>query len=83
MTTDYKITNFHEEFGQIEVLFTPLNVTIAIDLPIDADGNVPTGDPLDAYIKGFLPYGALERSRLIGDGIKNAAAIWNLIEGAQ
>lgn len=82
MATDYKITEFDPDNGQIIVHFLPLDVSVAVDLPLDKDGNAPTGVALEAYIKGFLPYGILERKKLLANGIKNAAAIAALVESA-
>ena len=81
MSQDYKITEFNSQTAQIVVNFIPLNVDISIDLPIDSNGNVPTGDVLDTYIKGFLPYGVIQRQALLQKGIKNSNTIIAMIQG--
>ena len=78
---DYKIIEFNSQTAQIVVNFIPLNINLSIDLPIDANRNVPTGTELDAYIKGFLPYTLLTRQQQIGDGVANASEIAALIQG--
>lgn len=77
--TDYKIVEFNSQTAQIVVLFVPLSMLISIDLPLDADGNAPVGNELESYIKGFLPYYALERQAKLANGVTNAAEIAALI----
>lgn len=78
---DYKIKQFDQSTGQIVVEFLLIDgVEIAIDLPIDENRCVPTGDALDTYIKGFLPYGAVQRKQALAGGIANASELMALFE---
>jgi hypothetical protein len=76
---DYKIIKFDEAAGQITVRFRDVS-PIAIDLPIDADGNTLIGEALSDYLKGFVPAWHYERLDRIAQGIKNAAEIHALVE---
>lgn len=78
--TDYKITEFNSQTAQIVVCFKPLNIYIAIDLPLNEANEVPTGVELDTYIKGFLPYSLLERNQRLVDGVSNSQEIIKLLE---
>ena len=77
---DYKITEFNSITGQITIYFIPLGQYISIDLPINSDRNVPVGIELSNYIKGFLPYGTIQRKAVLALGINNISEIANLIE---
>lgn len=77
---DYKITKFNAVTAQIEVDFLLLpGFSLSIDLPVDEQGMVPTGIDLDNYIKGFLPYGTVDRMSKLSNGVANADAIQALI----
>lgn len=78
---DYKIIDFNATTAQISVAFLLIEgFVISIDLPLDEHGNVPVGNELDTFIKGFLPYGALQRQQALANGIRNAAAIEALVQ---
>jgi hypothetical protein len=67
----YRIVNFIEETGQIEIECKGYPGRIAIDLPVE-DGKYPEGDQLDNYIRGFVPTWLIERYEKINNGISNA-----------
>jgi hypothetical protein len=76
---NYKITAFDETNAQITLKvenFPP----VAVDLPIDQNGNLPTGDELYNYLRGFIPTWHLERQEKIAQGIANAEEIAALVE---
>jgi hypothetical protein len=66
----YKIVNFIESTGQIEIECEGMQGKFAIDLPID-NGKYPEGDQLDNYIRGFIPTWLIERSQKIKSGVNN------------
>lgn len=67
---EYSITSFDEISAQITVL-VPSFPPITISLPVNEEGNVPTGDELSLYINGFLPHGAMLRRESLAKGISN------------
>ena len=76
---DYKITEFNSQTAQIVVEFIPLSVSFSIDLPVDQNASVPTGQELDLYIKGFLPYYLVQRQQTLVNGVSNASEIAALV----
>ena len=79
MTTSYKIINFNEAAGQITLRVDDL-APILVDLPIDDDGNLPTGELLAQYLSGFIPTWHFDRQEKLTKGIANANAILALVE---
>jgi hypothetical protein len=79
VNVNYIIRSFDENFAQIEVEVEGFDSPFAIDLPIDDDGNLPTGSVLDSYIRGFIPMFILERKAKIAEGITNATDISSLV----
>lgn len=79
MTVNYKIIDFDEATAQITIRvanFAP----ILVDLPIDDEGNLPTGDALAQYLSGFIPTWHFERQERLANGISNSSAIAQLVE---
>jgi len=76
---NYKIKNFNEQTGAIIVEFENFG-SFNIELPIDDNGFILSGDALNNYIKGFAPVGHYQRLNKLSKGIKNADEIKNLIE---
>ena len=76
---DYKIVDFNETTGQIiiQVEGFPL---FSVDLPLDENNNVPVGEKLNAYLKGFLPVWHVERQNKLATGIPNASEIHALVQ---
>lgn len=79
MTVAYKITNFDQDNGQI-TLYVEGIAPIAIDLPIDDEGNVPTGEALTEYLGGFIPTWHFDRKKRLAQGIRNGSEIAALVE---
>ena len=78
-TINYTIRSLDTNRGSIIVEAEGFG-SFNIDLPIDEQGNLPTGNALDACIKGYLPYTELERQEIISTiGIVNAASITPLV----
>jgi len=80
ISTDYKITNFNEELGQITIQFNELNYPLNLDLHLDKNGHYLEGDALDRYIRGIFPVGNLQRSNKIAAGVPNVESIRVLVE---
>lgn len=80
MKINYKIIGFDKDLGQITI--SPDGYpSFALDLPISDDGLVITGEQLDQYINGFLPYTLEIRKQTIANvGIKNFDEIIKLAE---
>ena len=80
---DYKIVQVDASTANIVVEFLLIpGYRVAIDLPVDDDGNVPVGTELDAYIKGFLPYFLIERQAKLASGIVNLDQLMQHVEPA-
>jgi hypothetical protein len=76
----YKIRRFDESTGQIIISVEGYHSLIAIDLSLDENNNVPTGEDLHRYINGFVPYSWIERSEKLKNGITNKQSILDLLE---
>ena len=76
----YKIRKFDESLGQIVISVEGYNSLIAIDLSLDENNNVPTGEDLHLYINGFVPYSWIERKEKLKNPIVNAQLIKDLVE---
>lgn len=76
---NYKIIAFDEAAAQITIRVENLQPTV-IDLPIDEQGNLPTGPLLDQYLSGFIPTWHFERQQKLAAGVANAGAIAALVE---
>lgn len=77
--TTYKIINFDEATAQVTLRvgeFPPF----VVDLPIDDEGNLPTGEALTQYLSGFIPTWHFERKQRLENGISNASAIASLVQ---
>lgn len=78
---DYKIVEVNPATAQIVVEFLLIDgYRVAVDLPINENGEVPTGQDLDAYIKGFLPYYLVERQAKLASGIANLSQLMQHVE---
>lgn len=78
----YRIVNFDQNSGQIEIECEGYNQRISIDLPID-NGKYPENEDLDIYIKGFVPSWLIERGGLIKKGVTNSDYIKSLINNTK
>jgi len=76
----YKIRRFDESTGQIVISVEGYHSLIAIDLSLDENNNVPTGEDLHRYINGFVPYSWIERTEKLKNPIANAQSIKDLLE---
>lgn len=76
----YKIRNFDESTGQIAISVEDYHSLIVVDLPLDENNNVPTGEDLHRYINGFVPYSWIERLEKLKNPIANAQTIKDLVE---
>jgi hypothetical protein len=76
----YKIRSFDESTAQILISVENYHSLICIDLPLDENNNVPTGEDLHRYINGFVPYSWIERSNKLKNPIVNAQSIKDLVE---
>jgi hypothetical protein len=76
----YKIRSFDESTGQIIISVEGYHSLIAIDLSLDENNNVPTGEDLHRYINGFVPYSWIERTEKLKNGIANKQSILDLVE---
>lgn len=76
---DFQIISFNPQTAR--VIVECADMQLAIDLPIDDEGNVPEGPALEQFIMGFIPVEALRRKRLLEKwgGVRNAAAIEALV----
>lgn len=74
----YQIIEFIESTGQV-ILHVDGFPSFAVDLPIDENGNVPTGDELNQYLNGFIPVWQIERNQKLISGITNASEIHKLV----
>lgn len=79
MTETYKIIAFNEATAQITIRVGELAPT-TVDLPIDEQGNLPTGELLTQYLAGFIPTWYFERQEKLAAGIANADAIAALVQ---
>jgi hypothetical protein len=76
----YKIRNFDDSTAQIVISIEGYHSLITVDLPLDENNNIPTGEDLHRYINGFVPYSWLERKEKLKNPIANAQSIKDLIE---
>lgn len=74
----YKITAFDHTTAQIVVEMDGQQPQ-SIDLPVDANGDLPTGDALNNFIIGFFPTQQADRLAKIQAGLNNATAIQALV----
>lgn len=79
MTSTYKIIAFDEAAAQVTIRVADLT-PMAVDLPIDDEGNLPTGEALTQYLSGFIPTWHFERQQRLANGVSNASAIAALVE---
>jgi hypothetical protein len=79
MEINYKIINFDEAAAQITLRVADL-APVIVDLPIDAEGNLPTGEALTQYLSGFIPTWHFERQERLASGVTNTSAIAALVE---
>jgi len=79
MGSKYIIREFNEAIAQILISIEGLPGDIAIDLPLDENNNVPTGEALDNYIEPFIPYEWLKRIEQCKRPISNAGEIRGLV----
>lgn len=77
---DYKIVNFNEAEGRIDVFYSDKFEPLFIDVPLNNEGLFITGQELDDYIKGFIPTWHLERLEKLKAGIPNSQEITALVE---
>jgi hypothetical protein len=75
---NYKIVEFNEITAQITIQVEGFPLFV-VDLPIDENNNVPVGEELKAYLKGFIPTWHVERQEKLSNGIANAQEIRNLV----
>ena len=76
----YKIRSFDESTAQILISVENYHSLICVDLPLDENNNVPTGEDLHCYINGFVPYSWIEKSNKLKNPITNAQLIKDLLE---
>lgn len=79
MKPEHKIIAFDEATAQITIRVAGLS-PIVIDLPIDDEGNLPTGETLTQYVSGFVPTWHFERQQKLANGVSNASAVAALVE---
>lgn len=65
----YKIKYFDVEKAQLIIEFNEM-LTVAQDLPLDKDNNIPIKKELHKYIKGLIPIWVLERMTKLKKGLK-------------
>lgn len=70
----YKIKSYDESWGQIIVEFNE-KYTVAIDLPIDENQNLPIGDALEELINSAAPIESIDRDGNLINGVTNAQDI--------
>jgi hypothetical protein len=75
----YKIREFNEQTGQITITVDNYHSPILIDLPLDDENNVLSGNELDQYVNGFIPHAYIARKEKLKNGIKNADKIKSLV----
>jgi len=84
MALSHKIRYFDEASGNIEVSIHKADGTelgsMAVDLPMDADGKYLVGDALNAYITDFIPTEHYTRKETVGLGIANKDEVKAMIE---
>ena len=76
---NYKIVDFNDVTGQVTLQVDGFPL-FAVDLPLDENNNVPVGEELDLYLKGFIPTWHLERQEKLSSGIANAEDIKALVQ---
>jgi hypothetical protein len=82
---DYTIIKFDEATAQVVLRFGDGRAypDVAVDLPVDDSGNVPTGDELTTYLSGFVPTYYVERAATIKEhGIPNKEDVTSLVTDA-
>jgi hypothetical protein len=79
MTITYKIIAFDKSNAQLVIRVGDL-APMAIDLPVDDQGQMPSGQELENYLQGFIPTWHFERKAKISNGLKNADEIAALVE---
>lgn len=84
MALSHKIRYFDEASGNIEVSIHKSDGTelgsIAIDVPMDAEGKYVVGDALNTYITEFIPKDHYTRKETVGAGISNKDEVKAMIE---
>ena len=80
MNKIYKIRSFDESMAQITISVEGYHSLISIDLPLDDNNNVLTGNDLHSYINGFIPYSWIERTNKLKNPILNAKLIRDMVE---
>lgn len=75
----YKIVNFDSATATITVCYDDA-MTLAFQLPVDENNNVPAGEALDTYLQKMEPTVDLERiAKLASNGVANADAVQTLV----
>jgi hypothetical protein len=76
----YKIREFIEETGQIVISVEGYPFFITLDLPLDENNNLPTGEELHLYINGMVPHNYLLRKEKLKNPIPNVDLIKAMVE---
>jgi len=77
---EYIIRGFDATNAQAIVEVPDLDATMAIDLPVGANGELPTAAELNTYIKGFIPVFEIERRQKIKQGLVGGEDIAALVQ---
>ena len=84
MALSHKIRFFDETSGNIEVSIHKADGTelgsMAVDLPMDADGKYVVGNALNEYIKDFIPNEPYPRKETVVAGISNKDEVKAMLE---
>jgi hypothetical protein len=76
----YKIISLDKSTGQVVISvdgFSPM----AIDLPLDENNMIPTGQALDSFLLGYVPHSLIDRKKKIEEhGIPNINEIESLVD---
>jgi hypothetical protein len=80
LTTDYKVTAFDTQIGQLTIQFDCVNYPVLLDLHLDENGCYPEGQVLDEYIRSICPLGVVERVQKISEGVPNESSILSLVQ---
>lgn len=77
--SNYKVLEFNESTGQLIIEYAVGMSPIAVDVPIK-NGLYITGEELDSYVQGFIPFEYLERHTQLNAGVPNAAELKSLVD---
>lgn len=75
----YKVIDFNESTGQLTIEYAKGMSPVVVDVPLVNDLFI-TGEELENYIKGFIPFEYLDRQAKINAGVSNAQELKSLIE---